>query len=253
MYLLDETSYWGINVPNSGHPQRKIPGHLYKTTNLGQTLRKKRTKPGLVGSPPQPPSSRNTFGVRVDGGRSLCTSHLNRESGVNIPFHFFVVWFSDGSKSSGAVGENQRSHARRVAFTFSSFRNALQDLVRGFKKDCHSRFYTGDSSLYIHARGGGGVGGADSLTSYLITCLTMHSHSRGDIAKSDTNNNGPRSRGWVDFVRAVEAWVKLNSRWRRKCDLQSAACTDFQDFRSSCRNPYPWDSLLSGGLVVWVV
>ena len=118
------------------------------------------------------------------------------------------------------MGENQRSHARRVAFTFSSFRNALQDLVRGFKKDCHSRFYTGDSGLYIHARGGGGVGGADSLTSYLITCLTMHSHSRGDIAKSDTNNNGPRSRGWVDFVRAVEAWVKLNSRWRRKCDYK---------------------------------
>ena len=30
----------------------------------------------------------------------------------------------------------------------SFFRNALQGLVRGFKKGCHKRFYTGDFGLY---------------------------------------------------------------------------------------------------------
>ena len=115
---------------------------------------------------------------------TCCTSHFRRHlefnsyPGLHGPHkvHPAPAPWTVAAKVDQGVGENQRSHARRVAFTFSSFRNALQDLVRGFKKDCHSRFYTGDSGLYIHARGGGGVGGADSLTSYLITCLTMLCH-----------------------------------------------------------------------------
>ena len=103
--------------------------------------------------------------------------------GVSTHFHFFIAWFSDGLKWTGGRSEGTTSSHLKIRLTlllrgwagdshlicqWSHFRvfehltlsylrssclrflkNALQGLVRGFKKGCHSRFYTGDFGFYI--------------------------------------------------------------------------------------------------------
>ena len=59
----------------------------------------------------------------------------------------------------------------------SSFRNAIQGLVMGFKKGCHSRFYTHRTLVNVQLS----TQGQGLLSVFLSSCpgtsLALHSHS----------------------------------------------------------------------------
>ena len=111
---------------------------------------------------------------------------VSLEGGVNTHFHFFVVRFLDGWKSSGGGSEWMTSSPLKIWLTSSQMSGGftsnlsvvtfscplvswkfdvnylhgsrswfLQGLVRGFQKGCHSWFYTRGFGLYSWVPRGG--------------------------------------------------------------------------------------------------
>ena len=134
----------------------------------------------VMWTPPPPPPTHTPRAWPGESGDNhlMFISLCFPEGELNTRFHFFIAWFWDGSKSSGGGSEQTTSSSLKIRltssqmsgeFTFnlsvvafscclviwpfdinylrslrSRFKNALQGLVRGFKKGCQTLVCTAE-------------------------------------------------------------------------------------------------------------